>query len=65
VSVQRLRVIAALSVLVAQLGGCHSCLKEEEPPPKPIEPRAGRQPSLASKHRMQIHPTDASDVDAQ
>lgn len=60
----RLRGYALLALVAAQLGGCSSCVKDEEQPPKkPIEAR-DKQPSLSSKHRMRIHQVDASDSDA-
>lgn len=58
----RLNIVAFLSLVVAQLGGCSSCMREEEPEPvKTFEPK-GKQPSLSGKHRFQLY-ADASAED--
>lgn len=58
---RRLSIGIFVALAAAQLGGCSSCLRDEEQPEsKPIEPRA-KQPSLTSKYRFQLRePFDAS-----
>jgi hypothetical protein len=63
--VRRLSIVAFVSLTVAQLAGCSSCMREEEQKPADTNPAnttvREKQPSLSGKYRFQIHGDASTD----
>ncbi len=60
---RRLKFVAFVSLVVAQLTGCSSCLREEEQKPAeenkaPTTLPNGKQPALSGKYRFQLYAID-------